>query len=209
MARRMVRRLLVGATFLLVVTAISPAPAAAVGPDQITITGDDLPEQLVVRVEEHPDVHAALYSEVNWLTDRPSQADKPDQETLGPSFQLEVYFDGEARYRFNLYPLAAGGPRAHRPAKQPGDRKTRSGWFYGRLSMPDTLASAGVPLTTDPVATGGIGGGDPVPDQEPTTAPQLSAVLDEWREGLRLTAVVIFAIVIGLAGVALLIRRRV
>lgn len=211
MVGRMTRRLLVGGVTALmgaVTVAFGPTAASADGPDQITITGDDLAEPLEVTAEDYPELYAALHSEVNWLIDGPSQAKQPKEERLGPHYQLVVYADGEARHQFDLYPLARGGPRAHRPAEQPGDRKVRAGWFYGRLSMPDTLVSAGVPLSGNVGPSGGIGGGDPAPTEEPATAPGVSDVLDEWREGMRITVAVTLAIVIGLVGVAVAIRRK-
>jgi hypothetical protein len=74
-----------------------------------------------------------------------------------------------------MYPLAPGGPRAHRPAAQP-QGKVGEAWFYASVAMPDTLSAAGVPLVK-PSASGpdsGLAYGDPVgyvPDVVDTTPP--------------------------------------
>ena len=54
-------------------------------------------------------------------------------------------------------------PRVYRPAKQPDARKTSAGWFLGRLSMSETLRTAGVPLERQfDTVSGGVGGGERV-----------------------------------------------
>jgi hypothetical protein len=124
---------------------------------------------------------------------------------------MTVYIDGEARHRFHLYPEAEGGPKAFRPAEQPGDRSVDEGWFNGRLSMPRTLSEAGVPLTGESVPPGGgAGGGEPAPEESaaPEDRPVL-AFLEEWREGMLLTGAVVVGIVLALGGLSFLIRRKV
>jgi hypothetical protein len=190
--------------------AVQPGTAWADDLHQITITGDDLAEPLVILAADSPRRAAALYEEVSWLTGRSGNADEPDEEILGPAYVIEVHIDGEARHRYVLYPLADGGPRAYRPAEQPGDRKAREAWFYGRLSMPDTLGAAGVPLPGAPprMSGGGTGGGDE-PAGETSPPGEAVGLVDTWREGMQLTALVGITIAAGLAAVALLIRRRV
>lgn len=217
LGRRMVCRLLAGGGFALLGAAAlvaGPAPAPALADndlEQVTITGIDIPDELVVRAEDRPELCSSLYSEVDWLVGRKGDASEPDDpETLGAEYTLVVHIDGEPRHRFHLYPLAEGGPKAFRPAEQPGDRTVKKAWFYARLSMPQTLEAAGVPLTGEPVPpNGGTGGGEPAPEE--TEEPQRSAFafLDEWRYGMLLTGAVVVAIVAGLGGAAYLIRRKV
>lgn len=194
--------------------AAGAAPALALaqeGLEQVTITGNGIPEQLVVRAEERPELCASLWSEVDWLVSRAGDTREPeDPATLGTQYTMVVHVDGEARHRLHLYPLAEGGPKAFRPAEQPGDRTVREAWFNARLSMPQTLSAAGVPLTGSPLPpAGGGGGGQPAP--EATEQPPTSSFgfIDEWRTGMLLTSAVVVTIVAGLGGVAYLIRRRV
>jgi hypothetical protein len=215
----MTRRLLVGGGLALLGAAAltaGPAPALAVADnelEQITITGVDIPDELVVRAKERPELCAALYNEVDWLIGRKADTREPeDPETLGAQYTLVVHIDGEPRHRFHLYPLAEGGPKAFRPAEQPGDRTVREAWFHARLSLRNTLSTAGVPLTGEPVpAGGGTGGGGAEPAPQATDEPERSmfAFLDEWREGMLLTAAVVVAVVVGLGGISFLIRRKV
>jgi hypothetical protein len=179
--------------------------------EQVTITGNGIPEELVVRAEERPELCASLWSEVDWLVSGSGDTREPeDPETLGTQYTMVIHVDGEARHRLHLYPLAQGGPKAFRPAEQPGDRTAREAWFNARLSMPQTLSAAGVPLTGSPLPpAGGGGGGQPAPDatEEPPTS--AFGFIDEWRTGMLLTAAAVITIVAGLGGVAYLIRRRV
>lgn len=203
-------RMLAGAalTWLGVAAAVGVAapPAYAEGVEQVTLTGKGLSEPLEVRAEEAPDRCAALYREVSFLIGEDPDADEPEPGTLGPGYTLVTHVDGKERHRFELYPLAEGGPRVYRPEEQPGDRKVKGGWFHGRLSMPETLAAVGLPLEGVP---GGVGGGGLAPEPTATPDPGVLGLLDDWREGMRLTIVVTIAIAAGLAGVALLIRRKV
>jgi hypothetical protein len=196
----------------LAVALLAGAPAAAqAGADQVTITGIDLAEPLEVLAEQQPELFAALHREVSFLVNRDGEADEPEPETLGPQYTLVLHVEGEPRHRFHLYPLAEGGPRAFRPVEQPGDRTAKEGWFYGRLSQPDTLARAGVPLTGDPPSAGGGtgGGGGPTPAESAEPDPSAFGFLAEWRQGMLLTGAAVVAIVIGLGGTAYLIRRKV
>jgi hypothetical protein len=192
-----------------------PTPAWADGPDRITVSGDELAEPVEVSAAEFPLLVEALDNEVNWLVGRSSNADEPDEDARGPAYVLEVHIDGETRHRYVLYPLAEGGPRVFRPAEQPGNRKTTEGWFYGRLSLPDTLSAAGVPVegaqprlpgggAPPGGGTGGGNGGAGEPSPESTVG-----LLNTWRDGMQLTVLVALAIAAGLAAVALLIRRKV
>jgi hypothetical protein len=205
-------RLLMAGVFVLlgaVVAAAVPPPAWATDADQVTLHGDEFDQPLVFRASDAPRLVAALHSEVSWLTGRAATAGEPDEETLGPRYVLDVHIDGEVRHRYELFPLAEGGPRVFRPQEQPGERTTDPAWYFGRLSMPDALFAAGVevPGAQPRVPGGGGGGGEPAPD--PGRSGASGGMLDTWREGIQLTALVVLLITAGLAAVALLIRRRV
>lgn len=196
--------LLAGTVALAVAT-----PAQAADLDRVTIEGEGLAEPLTVRPDENPELFGTLTSEVIWMARRSGTAPKPDEETLGPQFVLVVFEEGEAKYRFDVYPLAEGGPRAFRPADQPADRKVRKAWFYARVSLPETLGTAGVPVPGFTALAGGGGGGGTAPDETGRGGPIMGEVISEWRETMLLNGAVLFAVLIGLAGVAWLIRRKV
>jgi hypothetical protein len=192
-----------------VAVATAPAPARADGADQVTVTGIGLAEPLEVRAKERPELCAVLYREVSWLVGEAANADEPDPDTLGPQYAIVVHIDGEERHRFHLYPLAEGGPRVFRPAEQPGERTAREGWFHGRVSMPETLSAAGVPLEGYPGGPNGSGGGIAAPEETTEPGRSVFGFLEDWRDGMLLTLAVTLAMVVGLGGVARLIRRKV
>jgi len=186
------------------------APAHAAEPDRVTIEGEGLAEPLTVLPDGDPELFAALTGEVTWMARRSGTAPTPDEETLGPQYVVVVFEEGKAKYRFDVYPLAEGGPRAFRPADQPADRRVRKAWFYARVSLPETLGAAGVPVPGFTVpGGGGGGGGGTAPDATERGRPIMGEVLTEWRETMLLNAAVLFAVLIGLGGVAWLIRRKV
>jgi hypothetical protein len=112
---------------------------------------------------------------------------------------------------YEMYPLASGGPRAHRPAKQPSGKKV-DGWFYGRLTMSESLRVSGVPLEARAdVVNGGIGGGvgESVTAEEIDPVAQVNSYVDQMQRLFLLNGAVLVVILSGLAGIAFLIRRRV
>lgn len=212
MDRRWIGRLVAGGVVgVLAALGVDASPARADDEvDQITIGGGTLAEPLVVLASERPTICAELHAEVGWLVNRRGDAPEPDPETLGPQYEMVVHVEGEERWRFELYPLATGGPRVFRPAEQPGDREVRAAWFYARLTLPETLAAAGAPLDGNPMPPGGGIGGEEAA-QEETSTPEAGplAFVDEWREGVLLTVAMTVALLVGLGGVAYLIRNKV
>jgi hypothetical protein len=151
-----------------------------------------------------------MLSEVSWLAAATPQTSAPRSRSLGARYTVTLFAGTKAQQVYDLYPLAVGGPRAHRAAKQPTGKK-KDGWFYGRLTMPESLRLAGAPLKAKPdVVPGGIGGGigsDVVQDVDPiSTANQ---VIAQMRQLFLLNGAVLVVILVGLAGIAFLIRRRV
>lgn len=182
----------------------SPTPSAPAIILAVEISGDGMEHPVVLFSDRHPQRHNALRSELDWLAVKGSTVAPPSGE-IGPKFTATLFSAGKATDRFDLYPLAPGGPRVYRPAEQPEGRKGAEAWFYGRLSMPSTLLSAGVPLagvTPDPV-TGQAGGAIA------TEPPDLRGMLGQWSRfmGLNIAAVVVLAA--GVFGIAYLIRKRV
>ncbi|HEY0696729.1 MAG TPA: hypothetical protein VGD43_02860 [Micromonospora sp.] len=183
------------------------APRPAPKPTAITITGDGLAKPIDLRVETDPALFAAVLDQVSFLNGAGHAA--PNRATLGRKFTLVVLVGGVAKQTYDLYPLAKGGPRAFRPAKQPDLRKTTSAWFLGRLNMSETLRTAGVPLPAQPDAlSGGIGGGERVIPDDLEASKDVDRLLGDLRQVLLLNAGVVIAITLGLAGIALLVRRR-
>jgi hypothetical protein len=123
---------------------------------------------------------------------------------------LVVWGKNAPQQTYEVYPDAKGGPRAYRPAKQPTGRVT-AGWFYGRLSMSETLRESGVPLRDGvELLTGGIGGGGRVSTPEVVDyGSDVNAFVGELRQLVLLNGAVVLTIAIGLAGMSYLIRRKV
>lgn len=194
----------------LVLSAGSPARAAPrpPRPNAVTISGSGLPRPVTVRADADPRLFTALLDQVSWLTGA-GHGTKP-AAALGPKYTVSVLVNDAAVQTYELYPLASGGPRAYRPARQPGKRVVTAAWFFGRLTMPEALQAAGVPLPGRPsVITGGIGGGErAVPEPTREAGRDFGEVLDELRGLLLLNVAVIVLITVGLAGIALLVHRH-
>ena len=187
------------------------APKAPAKPTTVQITGKFSGGKLTVQQADHPELFQRLLTEVNWLATAVPTASKPKADKLGPKFTLTVLIKDKASQTYDMYPNAAGGPRAYRPAKQPSGKKT-AGWFYGRLTMSESLRLSGVPLKEKPdVVSGGIGGGigEEVASDELSPVEGVNQFLAEFRRLFLLNGAVLLVILLGLAGIAFLIRRRV
>lgn len=215
MVRGVSRRTFVGAvaTFLIGGWLLGATPAQAAPakpkPTIITITGNGINEAITVKAADDPQLFAAVHSEVAFLGGR-GETSAPKADKLGPKYVVVVHYDDKPRYGYELYPLAVGGPKAFRPAAQPDKRKVTTAWFFGRIAMSETLRAAGVPLPERPtLVTGGIGGGErAIPDDTLDAGRDLDLLLADLRRVLLLNAAVVVTITIGLAGIALLVRRR-
>lgn len=186
-------------------TAPSPSPSAAPIVKFVEITGEGLDGTIVLTSEKHPQRQEAVRREVEWLAGKAPSTPQPTSDDIGPKYTIILLTMGEATDRFDVYPLAHGGPRVFRPAEQPG-RKVAEGWFYGRLSMPSTLLSAGVPLTgvTPEPGMGGQGGG--VSASEP---PDVGAMVGEWTRFMGLNVAAVIIIAAGIFALAYMVRRRI
>ena len=186
------------------------APKAA-KPTAVEISGKGLSSAIVVRQEHEPKLFTMLLLEVSWLASEKPQTSAPDADKLGPKYTVKLLVKDTANQVYDLYPLAAGGPRAYRPSKQPTGKKA-AGWFYGRLSMSESLRLSGAPLKAKPdVVNGGIGGGigEDLDAAEYNPVESMAEVFTEVRRLFLLNGAVLLVILFGLAGMAFLIRRRV
>ncbi|GAA3339634.1 hypothetical protein GCM10020358_24100 [Amorphoplanes nipponensis] len=187
------------------------APKAPAKPTAVQIAGKFPGGTITVQQSERPDLFKRLLSEVSWLATTAPTTSKPEAKKLGAKFTVTVLIKDKANQTYELYPDAAGGPRAYRPEKQPTGKKT-AGWFYGRLTMSESLRLSGVPLKEKPdVVSGGIGGGvgEDVEASELDPVEGVSDVLADMRRLLLLNGAVLLTILLGLGGIAYLIRRRV
>ncbi|MGW3787741.1 hypothetical protein ACWD5Z_24370 [Micromonospora chokoriensis] len=198
------------ATALLSLGTTGPASAAPKpAPAGVDITGVGLAAPLQLRAETQPAHVSAVIDQVNFLG-RTGMASGPKPADLGPKYTVVVLAGETPKQTYDLYPKAVGGPRVFRPAKQPDGRKISAGWFLGRLSMSETLRTAGVPLERQfDTVSGGVGGGERVlPEDTLDPAKDLDEALGDLQRLLLLNVGVMLTITVGLAGIALLIRRR-
>ncbi|MFG1884524.1 hypothetical protein [Micromonospora sp. NPDC049102] len=198
------------AAALLTLGATGPASAAPnPAPAGVDISGEGLTEPLRLRAETQPSHVLAVIDQVNFFG-RTGMPTGPKAADLGPKYTVVVLAGETPKQAYDLYPKAAGGPRVYRPAKQPDGRRTNSGWFLGRLSMSETLRTAGVPLERQfDTVSGGVGGGERVlPEDTMDPVRDIDEALGELQRLLLLNVGVMLTITVGLAGIALLIRRR-
>ncbi|PZG16374.1 hypothetical protein C1I95_17820 [Micromonospora craterilacus] len=198
------------AALLLSFTLAEPVKAAPKAPPAgVDISGDGLAEPLRLRAESHPQHVVAVIEQVT-LRALVRQSGKPKAADLGPKYTVVVLAGDVPKQTYDLYPEAVGGPRVFRPAKQPDSRKTTAAWFLGRVSMSETLRTAGVPLErTYESVSGGVGGGERIiPEDSLNPAEDINEAFGELRRLLLLNVAVMLVITLGLAGIALLIRRR-
>jgi hypothetical protein len=194
--------------------AASAAPKTSNAPTGVQIVGTGLSEKIAVQKADQPNLFTTLLDEVNWLSSAKPQISAPAAGKLGAAkYTVTVLVGAKPSQTYDLYPLATGGPRAHRPAKQPSGKTVADGWFYGRLTMPESLRVSGAPLQAKPdVVTAGIGGGvgQDITSGAPTDpATGLNNFLSNVRRLLLLNGAVLIVILFGLAGIAFVIRRRV
>ncbi|GGQ79202.1 hypothetical protein [Couchioplanes azureus] len=186
------------------------APKASAKPTSLEISGTDA-NKIVIQQADRPELFQRVLGEVNWLSGAEPTTNKPKADKLGPKYTITVLAGEKATQLYDLYPLASGGPRAFRPEKQPAGRKS-AGWFYGRLTMSESLRVSGVPLKEKPdVVSGGIGGGigEKVDSTELDPVAVGSDVFSQMRRLFLINVAVLLVVLAGLGGVAFLIRRRV
>jgi hypothetical protein len=197
---------LTGLSFAPAVAAAAAAPTPTPSPQPIKaveISGDGLANPIILFSDKHPQRHNVVRAEVEWLAGKGTPAPAPSGD-IGPKYSVTLFTAGAPTHRFDLYPVAVGGPRVFRPADQPGG-KVADAWFYGRLSMPSSLLAVGVPLsgvTPDPVIGGQAGGLDA------SQSPDLRGMFGQWSRFMGLNVAAIVVIAAGVFGIAFLIRRK-
>jgi hypothetical protein len=185
-----------------------PAP----GPTAMRIEGKDLANKIVLDQKANRALFQRMLVEVNWLATATPQASAPAAKALGPKYTVTVLVKDQPQQMYDLYPLATGGPRAHRAAKQPGGKRVVDGWFYGRQTMSESLRLSGAPIKAKlDVVSGGIGGGagEAVDLAKLDPVAGVNDFISEMRRLMLLNGAVLTVILFGLAGMAYLVRRRV
>ncbi len=193
---------------LLAAGAFAPAAYAAAGPTSLSIEGPGLAKPRNVVAATDPKLFADLYAEVSWLATRSANAPQPDPAVLGPAYPMVIRVDAVPDQSYVLYPLAVGGPRVFRPAEQPNNRRVAAAWFYGRLSMPETMRAAGVPLPLPD--GGGRGGGGPVGAEVTSHAASdttLGELVGQWQRQVLLLGGGALVLLVLLGGFVRLVRR--
>ncbi len=181
---------------------------AATEPTEIRLEGTILAAPISVRSDRQHDLFKDLFKQVNWMVTTAGTPMKVDPATLGPLITLTVRTDVGATSLLEVYPVAAGGPRAHRPAAQPAG-KVAEAWFYAPVNLPSVLRAAGVPLVT-PTGSGQLPYDDPGGYQQAgagTTELDLATVLGKTRTAV-LSALAIVTLVLALLFAAARRSRR-
>ncbi|MEU4790759.1 hypothetical protein ACFWRG_16160 [Micromonospora tulbaghiae] len=216
---RRVRRLLIAVTggvaalactlALAGTAAAQAAPKPKPAPTGVDISGERLDAPLKLRSDTSPNEVNLVIDQVRWLGTT-GQLRGPAAKDLGPKYTVVVLAAAGPQRTYDLFPLAKGGPRIYRPGKQPDLSSTRAGWFFGRLNMPETLRSVGVPMPAQfDTLAGGVGGGERVlPEEALDPVHNLDTALGELQRLLLLNVGIVLVITAGLAGIALLVRRR-
>jgi hypothetical protein len=209
--RRWLARLLVAGAVL-----VGLAPAAAAWavdkPNSLTIVGEGISAPITIRADTRPDLYTAVLRQVNWMAGRPGDFTKPNLKTLGPKYTITLFNKGVAAQVCDVYPEAAGGPRAHWPKTQPRG-KSAEAWFYATVTLPGVLRAAGVPLP-EPSASGqaaGMGYEDPQLQPDDIGASSgfsLGKELGQARLAFAATAATAVLVLLMLFGAAQLSRRR-
>lgn len=207
-----VMAVVVATTIGLMPAAAGAAPKPAPKPTAVQIVGAGLTSKIIVQQASQPQLFSSLLDEVGWLATAKPQTSAMSAAKLGPKYTVTVLVKNTPTQVYDLYPMASGGPRAHRAAKQPGGRKSTDGWFFGRINMSEALRVAGAPLKAKPdVIPGGIGGGigQDINVSQIDPVAGVNHFIDEMRRLFLLNGAVLVVILFGLAGIAFLIRRRV
>jgi len=121
-----------GALAAALILALGAGPAAAQAkpkpaPTALQIAGKGLPgNKVVIQQKTQLELFRLMLSEVSWLANATPQANAPRSRSLGPKYTVTVLVKNTPQQVYDLYPAAKGGPRAHRPAKQPTGRRART-----------------------------------------------------------------------------------
>jgi hypothetical protein len=198
-----------GAALVALVPGVSWAAETA---NSITIVGAGISSPITVRSDAQRELFSAILRQVSWMAGRAGDFAKPNMNTLGPKYTITIFTNGVAAQVCDVYPQAAGGPRAHWPRTQPKG-KTNEAWFYATVTLPSVLRAAGVPLP-QPTASGQAGGiayedpGYQPGDLTSTSSFSLGKELGDARLALAATAGISVLVLLLLFGAAQISRRR-
>ena len=179
---------------------VKPSPKATKPPVlTITITGPDVSPPIVIRSTEDPTLYAQVETQVAWMKSATGNVMPSGPTTLGPDYTVTMTTGTTKTAVYDLYPLVAGGPRAHRAAI--GSQK--AAWFFAPISMASALEAAGVTFPTSPAS------GQAAPPTVATSAPStsLSKIMAQSKIALGLAAVAAAAVLVMLALAARRSRR--
>jgi hypothetical protein len=213
--RRLARALAVSVASAVCAALAVLAPAdpaqAADAPDSLTIVGPGISLPISITANAQRDLFSSVLRQVSWMSRREGDFAKSDPKTLGPAYTVTVCINGMAAQVYDVYPEAAGGPRAHRPEAQPKGQ-VADAWFYATVTLPSVLRSAGVPLAA-PVTSGPAGAMayedpyQPAAVSMPVSA-SLNRELGQIRLALAITAAAAAVVLLMLFGAARASRRR-
>ena len=196
---------------MLAVLAPADPAQAANAPDSLTIVGPGVSLPISLTAKAQHDLFSSVLRQVNWMSGKAGDFAKSDPKSLGPAYTITVFTSGVATEVYDVYPEAAGGPRAHRPKAQPKGQAADA-WFYATVTLPSVLRSAGVPLVA-PVASGPAGAvayEDPY-QPDAVSVPVSTSVnqeLGQIRLAVAVTAAAAVAVLLMVFGAARLSRRR-
>ncbi|HKS97915.1 MAG TPA: hypothetical protein VJT31_00165 [Rugosimonospora sp.] len=185
---------------------------AASPPDSLTILGPGMSAPITIPSDTQADLYANLLRQVGWMVGRTGDYTKPDLKTVGPKYTIMVFAAGIATQVYDVYPEAAGGPRAFRPGRQPSGKNGTDAWFYATVTLPSVLRDAGVNLP-EPVVSGQAAGSGYDPQYQPedlstSSSFSFSKELSEARLAFVATAATSVLVLVMLFGAAQISRRR-
>ncbi|MFD0517451.1 hypothetical protein [Paractinoplanes durhamensis] len=122
MVRGAIKKLITGAGAIAVATMLTlgaapaahAAPKPAPKPTSVQIVGNDIDGTLIVDPAAGSRLFDALLAEVSWMGTATPQTTAPKADKLGVKYTLTVMQKTAPQMVYELYPNAAGGPRAHR-----------------------------------------------------------------------------------------------
>jgi hypothetical protein len=125
---------------------VAPRPAWAADPtDSLSIEGDGLSEPIVVRPVSRGDLFSLLLAHVSGMVTGAGDVMTVDRGGLGPRYTVMLWVRTTPAHTLDVYPVASGGPRGHRPAASRPAKVTEA-WFYAPVDLPYLLRLTGVPL---------------------------------------------------------------
>jgi hypothetical protein len=176
-----------------------PSPKVTKPVSTITITGPDVDPPIVIRSNEDPTLYAQVDAQVEWMKSATGNVMPSTPVQLGPKYTVTMTRGTTKTAVYDLYPLVAGGPRAHRAAI--GSQK--AAWFFAPISMASGLEAAGVTFPTSSAS------GEVAPPTVATSVPStsFSKIMAQSKIALGLATVAAAGVLVTLALAARRSRR--